>query len=337
MTNLRLSYASACDYDRTRALADSRISPVGIDLNFMVLSTVEELFWRTALYQDFDASEFSFGSYLVGKTSTQDHFLPLIAIPVFPSRAFRHSAIFVNAHAGIERPEDLKGKTLGVPEYQLTAITWARGILQHEYDVHPEDIRAWRTGGVEQAGRIEKLVLDLPPGVNIEPIPKERTLNEMLDAGEIDALISPRMPSCFINGSPNVHRLFENYPAVEREYYEKTGIFPIMHVVVLRQDVYEANRWIARNLYSAFEEAKDIALNQAYESVVLRYSMPWMLHAIEEQRSLFGADPWPYGLEPNVETIAAFIQYSYEQGLIKRKIDVEELFAPETIGTGSKI
>lgn len=337
MGKLRLSYASAYDYDRTRALADGIVRPHGIDLNFMVLPTVEEVFWRMALYQDFESSEFSFGSYVAGKATTRNDPLPLVAIPVFPSRSFRHSAIFVNAHAGIDQPDDLKGKAVGVPEYQLSAITWARGILQHEYGVYPEDIRAWRTGGLEQAGRTEKIALGLPPRVKVEPIPTDRTLNDMLEKGEIDALIAPRMPSCFVNGSPNVRRLFEDYPKVEREYYERTGIFPIMHTIVIRQGVYEANRWVARNLFAAFEEAKAIALDQAYNSVVLKYALPWMISAIEEQRSVFGPDPWPYGVGPNLKTIETFVQYSYEQGLIKRRMDVEELFAAETFEEGSKI
>lgn len=337
MTRLRLSYASTYDYDRTRALADGRVSPDGIDLNFMVLPTIEDVFWRTARYQDFDSSEFSFQSYLVSKASARGDALPLIAIPVFPSRVFRHSAIYVNVEAGIEKPEDLKGKTVGVPEYQMTAATWVRGILQHEYGVHPEDVGVWRTGGLEQPGRIEKLKLNLPEGVRTEPIPASKTLNEMLEGGEIDALVTARMPSSFKKGSPRVRRLFEDYAAVEKEYYKKTGIFPIMHTVVIRRDVYEANRWIARNLQKAFDEAKALALEQAYEGGVLAYSMPWMIPAIEEQRALFGEDPWPYGIERNLEAIGALAQYSYEQGLSERKVEAEELFAPETLGGDSRI
>lgn len=337
MNRYYLSYASASNYDRTQPLADGTVRPEGIDLNFMVLSTVEEVFWRTALHQDFGASEFSLGSYLVGKAGDRGYPLPIVAIPVFPSRSFRHSSIFVNAHAGIEEPGDLKGKAIGVPEYQLTAITWVRGLLQHEYGVYPEEVRAWRTGGLEQPGRAEKLSLDLPPGVKLEAIPAGQTLSGMLDTGEIDALISPRMPTCFTEGSPNVRRLFEDYPKIEKEYYKRTGIFPIMHVVVLRKDVYEAHRWVARNLYDAFERAKNVALDEAYDSVALKYAMPWMLHALEEQRSLFGGDLWPYGVETNAPALESFIQYSYEQGLAKRKIDVEELFAAETLDGGPKI
>lgn len=337
MTKLRLSYASTYDYDRTRALADGRVIPDGIDLNFMVLPTIEDVFWRTARYQDFDSSEFSFQSYLVSRASARGDTLPLVAIPVFPSRVFRHSAIFVNANSGIENPEDLKGKAVGVPEYQMTAATWARGILQHEYGVHPEDVGTWRTGGLEQPGRVEKLKLNLPKGVRVEPIPAGKTLNGMLEGGEIDALVSARMPSSFVQGSPNVRRLFEDYPAVEKEYYIRTGIFPIMHTVVIRRDVYESNRWVARNLQKAFEEAKNIALEQAYEGGVLQFSMPWMVHAIEEQRALFGEDPWPYGVEKNLGAIEALAQYSHEQGLSERKVGAEELFAPETLGGDSRI
>ena len=334
---LQLNYGSAYDYDRTHALADGTVRPDGIDLNFMVLPTIEDVFWRTARYQDFDSSEFSFQSYLVSKANDPDGALPLVAIPIFPSRMFRHSAIYVNTHSGIEKPEDLNGKSVGVPEYQMTAATWARGILQHEYGVHPEDVKVWRTGGLEQAGRVEKLALDLPARVKVEPIPVDRTLSEMLDKGEIDGLITARMPSCFTKGSPNVKRLFEDYAAVEKEYYKRTGIFPIMHVAVIRQDIYEANRWVARNLYRAFDEAKNIALTRAYEGGLLQFTMPWLLPAIEEQRSIFGTDPWPYGVAHNLKTIEALVQYSYEQGLSKRKVDVEELFATETLGGEPKI
>ena len=337
MTLLQLNYASAYDYDRTRALADGTVRPDGIDLNFMVLPTIEDVFWRTAHYQDFDSSEFSFHSYLMSRANNLVGSLPLVAIPIFPSRMFRHSAIYVNAQSGIEKPEDLQGKSVGVPEYQMTAATWARGILQHEYGVHPEDIKAWRTGGLEQTGRVEKLALDLPAGVKVEPIPVGETLSAMLDKGEIDGLITARMPSCFAQGSPNVQRLFEDYAAVEKKYYKKTGIFPIMHVVVVRQDIYKANRWVARNLYRAFDEAKNVALTRAYEAGLLQFTMPWMLPALEEQRSIFGTDPWPYGVKHNLKTIETLAQYSYEQGLSKRKVDVEELFALETLGEEAKI
>lgn len=337
LTKLRLNYASAYDYDRTRALADGTVRPDGIDLNFIVLPSIEDVFWRAARYQDFESSEFSFHSYLMSKASAHGDTLPLIAIPVFPSRVFRHSAIFVNTNSDIEKPEDLKGRAIGVPEYQITAATWARGILQHEYGVHPEDFRVWKTGGLEQPGRIEKLQINLPEGINVEPIPTDRTLSDMLDKGEIDALITARMPSSFVKGSPNVRRLFEDYPTVEKEYYKRTGIFPIMHTVVIRQDIYDSNRWVARNLQDAFEKAKNLALKQAYESGVLKYFMPWMVHAIEEQRALFGEDLWPYGVEKNMKSIEALARYSYEQGLSEREIGAEELFAPETLGGDPKI
>jgi 4,5-dihydroxyphthalate decarboxylase len=333
---LSLAYASAYDYDRTRALSDGTVQPDGIDLNFMVLPTIEETFWRVARYQDFGSSEFSLHSYIVSKADNIDRQLPLTAIPVFPSRMFRHSAIYVNVRAGIEKPEDLKNKVVGVPEYQITAATWVRGILQHEYGVHPEDIRKWRTGGLEQQGRVERLSLNLPKHVHVEPIAESDTLNSMLDRGELDALVTARMPSCFYKGSSNVRRLFEDYASIEQDYFERTHIFPIMHTVVIRRDIYESNSWIARNLYRAFDEAKAFALDRAYETGALQFTMPWMIPAIEKQRSVFGEDPWPYGVEANIKPLEALTQYSYEQGLSKRRVTIEELFAPETIG-GSRI
>jgi 4,5-dihydroxyphthalate decarboxylase len=323
----RVPITLACwDYDRTRALESGQVQVEGVDLTYLPLR-VEETFWRMLRYQEFDAAEMSMGSYLMARDRG---FPPLIAIPVFPSRAFRHSCIYIHRDAGIREPRDLAGKRVGVPEYQITMAIWARGILQHDYGVKPEQIH-WFTGGEEQPGREEKIKLDLPPNLDIRPIGPEKTLSSMLEHGEIDAMISAYMPSPFVRRSPKVARLFPNFREVEKDYYRRTKIFPIMHTIVLRQDVYDKNPWVAQSLYKAFVEAKRIAQQAMYEFSALRYMLAWMIAELEEERELFGEELWPYGLAPNLNVLETLIGYAYEQGLIKRRLEARSLFAPNTL------
>jgi 4,5-dihydroxyphthalate decarboxylase len=317
----------ACwDYDRTRALESGRVRVEGVDLTYLPLR-VEETFWRMLRYQEFDAAEMSFGSYLLSRDRGHPRF---VAIPVFPSRAFRHSCIYINTEAGIREAKDLIGKKVGVPEYQITMAIWARGILQHEYGVAPRQMR-WFTGGEEHAGRIDKVKHDLPDGVSIESIGPDRTLSSMLEKGEIDAMISAHMPSPFVRRSPKVARLIANFPQVEKEYYRRTMIFPIMHTIVLRGDVYECYPWVAQSLYKAFAEAKKICAESMYEFSALKYMLAWSIAEMEEEREIFGADGWPYGLEANRHVLETLVQYTYEQGLIKNKPEIDSLFAPNTL------
>jgi 4,5-dihydroxyphthalate decarboxylase len=248
--NIRLSLA-CWNYDRTRALADGRVRVDGVDLNYLSLP-VEETFFRMLRYREFDAAEMSLSSYVMSLFS--DDPPPFVAIPVFPSRSFRHSCIFVNRKSGIREPRDLIGKKVGSPEYQLTAPVWIRGILSDEYAV-PVSGPRYFTGGQEEPGRIEKMKVSLPSEVRVEAIPPGKTLSQMLDAGEIDALYTPRIPSTFLNGSGRVVRLFENHSEVEKAYFRKTQIFPIMHTVVIRRDVYQKHPWVAQSLYKAFRKA----------------------------------------------------------------------------------
>lgn len=322
----RLRFTFACSpYDRMHALMDGTVVPEGLDLNFIPLE-VEEIFWRQLRHQEFDGCEMSFSSYTMARSRGDDRF---VAIPVFTSRFFRHSCVYINAHKGIREPADLRGRTVGVPEYQMTAALWLRGIFQHEYGVHPRDLR-WRSGGEEVPGRVEKIRLELPADVDYQPIPADKTLSRMLDEGEIDALFTARTPSCFLNGSPNVARLFPDYAAVEQAYYEKTGIFPIMHCVVIKRAIYEANPWIAMSLYKACRAAKDRTLTHLQHTFALHAALPWLMREVERTRELMGEDWWPYGVEQNRSTIEAVCQYSFEQGLSARRMTVEELFAPET-------
>ncbi|GAB7389162.1 ABC transporter substrate-binding protein [Bacillaceae bacterium] len=325
MSKLKLSFA-CWDYDRIRALTDGTVQPKGIELNWLNMP-VEETFWRMMRHQEFDVSELSLSSYLIARDRGYPKFT---AIPVFMSRFFRHSGIYINVHSGIKEPADLRGKRVGIPEYQLTACLWIRGYLHHDYGVPASDI-LWFTGGQEKPGRIEKVRLDLPPEIKIESIGPDKTLNEMLDSGELDAFIGPRAPSCFLNGSPNVRRLFPNYVEVEKDYYRRTGIFPIMHVVAIKDEILEQHPWVAANLYQAFVEAKNKVYEGFNQTAALKVTLPWLVNEIERTKELMGEDFWPYGLEKNRKTLEAAVQYSYEQGLIKRKLAVEDLFAKSTL------
>jgi 4,5-dihydroxyphthalate decarboxylase len=237
--------------------------------------------------------------------------------------------VYVNTKKGIQKPEDLRGKTIGVPEYQMTAALWLRGLFQHEYGVHPRDVK-WRSGGQETPGREEKLTLKLPPDIDYKPIPKDKTLSQMLDAGEIDAMFTALAPSCFVKGSPNVKRLWENYKDVEAEYYQKTGIFPIMHTIAIKRSVYKENPWVAQSLYKALVASKNVALKNLQLTGTLQAALPWLVPEVERTRKIMGDDWWPYGIEKNRKTIEAMCQYSYEQGLAEKLMKIEDLFAPET-------
>jgi 4,5-dihydroxyphthalate decarboxylase len=251
-----------------------------------------------------------------------------IAIPVFPSRFFRHSCIYVSAKSGIRKPKDLIGKRIGVPEYQMTAPVWIRGILAEHYGV-PVDSVTYFTGGEEEPGRPEKQSLDLPANIKVETIAPDKTLAAMLRDGEIDAFHTARKPSTY--DGLRVVRLFENYSEVERAYYRETGIFPIMHTVAIRRDVYEANRWVAQSLFKAFCAAQQRTYDDLAETAALKAMLPWLPHHVEETRREMGDDYWAYGFEKNRATLATFLRYHYEQGLSKRLLQPEELFAPETL------
>jgi 4,5-dihydroxyphthalate decarboxylase len=255
---------------------------------------------------------------------------PFVAIPVFPSRSFRHSCIFVNADAGIRTPKDLLGKRIGTPEFQMTAPVWIRGILAEYYGV-PVDGVTYFTGGQEQPGRGEKLKLDLPQRIRIEPIGEKQTLAAMLADGEIDALYTARMPSTYTTGDGKVRRLFENYREVEQRYFRDTGIFPIMHTVVIRRDVYEQNRWVAQSLYKAFVEAQRRAYEDLHATAALKTMLPWLTAHVEETRALMGDDFWSYGFERNRKALVTFLRYHHDQGLSKKLLMPEELFAPEAM------
>jgi 4,5-dihydroxyphthalate decarboxylase len=320
----------ACgDYDRTRALWEGTVRPDGIDLTYLRLP-VEETFFRMVRHREFDVAEMSLSSYAasLSRAIAAGEPPPFVAIPVFTSRMFRHGGIFVNADSGIERPADLCGKRVGNAEFQLTANVWIRGILADAYDV-PVDSVSYLTGGQETPGRIEKGAIETP--FDLAAIPPDRTLAEMLHTGEIDAFYGPRIPSSFYAGDGRVRRLFADPVAAEKEYYARTGIFPIMHVVAIRREVYEADRWIAQSLSKAFTRAKDLAYEAFLDSSALRFMSPWLIQHAEADRALLGEDLWSYGLEPNRHVLESFLGYHHAQGLSPKPLEPEDLFAPETL------
>jgi 4,5-dihydroxyphthalate decarboxylase len=323
MSTLHLTLACE-DYDRTRPLKEGAVKPEGIDLNYLVMP-VEEIFWRMMKYEEFDASELSMGAFLTAAARGRR---PFVAIPVFPSRTFRHRCIFINTNSGIQTVQDLRGKRMGVPEYSMTAAVWLRGMFEHEYGVAPKDIR-WIQAGEEHPGRKDRVEFEMPADVSMESRPGT-TLNAMIESGEIDAMMSPRMPSCFLRGSPHVRRLFPDYRQIEMEYFTKTGLFPIMHVIVIKRAVYEREPWVAQTLYKAFCQAKEICLRELYDTNILRVSLPWTAAEYEATRQLMTADYWPYGIEANRKNLETLHGYLFEQGLIRQRLYLDELFAPAT-------
>jgi 4,5-dihydroxyphthalate decarboxylase len=326
----RVTLSLSCPaYDRTRALFDGRVRVEGCDLHAVAMSP-EEAFHRAFRHQEFDVSELSMSTTMVHVANGTCPFVP---IPVFPSRLFRHSSVYVRADRGISHPEDLRGRLVGVPEYQMTAALWVRGILQDEYGVRPSDLR-WRTGGLEEAGRAG-LVAVAVPGVEIEAIAQDRTLSAMLAAGEIDALISARAPSCF-GRSPGVARLFPDYRAAEEAYFSKTGIFPIMHLVGIRRSLVERFPWLPVNLFHAFEQAKALCYADLAKIGHLFTTLPWAVEELDRTRRLMGDDFWPYGLERNAHVIATMTRYAFEQGLTSRQLSAEDLF-PRSVLSLAKV
>ena len=321
----RLPLTLACgDYDRTRALWEGTVEPDGIDLTYLRLP-VEETFFRMLRHREFDVAEMSLSTYAATLGGDDP---PFVALPIYTSRMFRHGGIFVNADAGIEKPSDLRGKRVGNAEFQLTANVWIRGILADEHDV-PLDSVSYLTGGQETPGRIEKGAIDT--ALDITAIPADRTLAEMLHTGEIDAFYGPRIPSSFYRGDGRVRRLFPDPVAAEKDYFARTGIFPIMHVVAIRREVYEANRWIAQSLLKAFSRARDLAYEAFLDASALRFMSPWLIQHAEADRALLGEDFWSYGLEPDRRVLATFLRYHHAQGLSPRLLAPEELFAPEAL------
>lgn len=323
--SLALSY-----YDHVSDLLRGRVRPEGIELTAIELP-IEEIFFRMVKFAEWDVCEFSFAKYVSLVAAGSPAFR---AIPVFPSRVFRQSAFYVAPRARISAPSDLVGRRVGIPEWAQTAGVYARGYLQHQCGVPLHKIH-WVQAGVNEPGRQEKVNLCLPDGVTVEHV-QDRALNDMLLAGELDAMISAHEPRSFEAGDPGIVRLWPDYRAVEEAYYRETRIFPIMHVVVIRADKLERYPWIARNLFRAFEEAKDSSLREQVRLTTSRLPFGWAQHAAQAAKKLFGEDAWPYGIEPNRPTLEAFVQFCHEQGVTQRKVQVQELF-PQQLHDSFKV
>jgi len=328
MTKLELSVAMG-DYDRTRALYDGRVQIDGVDPVYMLLNP-EEMFFRAMRSRDFDIAELSFSSYLV-KHSQGD--CPYIAVPVFLSRAFRHTSIYVRKDR-IKHPADLKGRRVGLPEYQLTANVWARAILQDDYGVRPEDI-TWVRGGIDTPGRPEKITLQLPPGVKVEAAPEGSTISELLDRGEIDGFIGPRPPNRVALRNPNIGWLFDDPTAEAKDYYRRTGVFPIMHVVGIRKELAQAHPWLPAAVVKAFTASKAEALELLSDTSATKVTLPFVEEQLKAARESLGEDYWSYGVQAARKTLETFVRHHHAQGLSKRLMAVEELFHPATYETYS--
>jgi 4,5-dihydroxyphthalate decarboxylase len=307
------------DYDRTHALIEGTIQPDGLELDWKVLP-YHDIWTRMLNRYEFDASELSLSSYLIARTMGK----PLIAIPVFPARAFRHSCIFVNAKSGIREPHDLMGKKVGLAEFQQTATVWVRGTLQHEYGVDLEKIR-WFTWSKS------RMEIEMPRRFDVTQLSPGCAPDELLAAGELDAMICANLFPSMLNERSEIRRLFENYPEVEAAYFQKTGIFPIMHTVAMREELWKESPEIAVNLFEAFQRAKLQAYERLNDLSPYKISLVWFREPLKRQREILGDDPWPYGLEKNRRVVETLMGYLFEQGLAQRKIPVDELFAPNTL------
>ncbi|MGH7111370.1 MAG: hypothetical protein ACREFK_13205 [Stellaceae bacterium] len=324
MAKLTVSVAGV-DYDRTRALFDGTVPIAGCETICCAMAP-EEAFHRAFRYQEFDITELSLSNTMA---LTARGTCPYVAIPVFPSRLFRHSSIYIRSDRGIARPQDLRGKVIGVPEYAMTAAVWIRGILQDQFGVRAAEIR-WRSGGLEQPGREDRVRLDLPAGIEVQPIPNTETLSDHLDSGRIDGLISALAPSCF-GRNPSVQRLFPDYRAAEEAYFRETRMFPIMHTVGIRRSLVERHPWLPVNTTLAYLKAKEICYRQLETIGHLFTTLPWPVEELTRARALMGEDFWSYGVAANRRELAAVTRYACEQGITARPLAIEELFAPSTL------
>jgi 4,5-dihydroxyphthalate decarboxylase len=310
-------------YDRMLALYTGDVKPDGIDLNFVVIDNPREIFDRMTSRLEFDVCEMSSSEYISRFAAKK---LPFVALPVFASRVFRHGFIVVNRRR-VSAAKELAGKRIGVPLYTQTAAIFVRGLMQHDLGIDLSGIE-WVQGAVNEAGRYgHPTLMPLRKPVKITPNTTGKSLSDLLAAGEIDAIIGSNLPHA-LGREPDVVRLFSDFRAREQDYFRRTRIFPIMHLIVIRKDLYERHPFVATSLYHAFSAAKDWAWQKLRYPGTLRYMLPWLAADLEEIDSLFGGDCWPYGIEPNRATLEALVAYMAEQGLIAAPIPLEELFVP---------
>jgi 4,5-dihydroxyphthalate decarboxylase len=323
MAKLRLSFACAL-YDRMQPLYTGEVQPAGIELNFIPIEEPRPIFDRMSGGLEFDVAEYSSSEFVQRFANNQ---CPFVAIPVFASRAFRHGFIAINKKSGIAKPKDLEGKRVGVPLYTMTAAIFIRGLLQHEFGVDFEKIH-WVQGAVNKAGAHGKpTVLPLLKPIPIEIDPSGRSLSDLIEARVVDATLGTSLPEA-IRTNPDITRLFPNYVEMERDYYKRTGIYPIMHLIAIKKDVYERYPYVATSLYDAFVESKKIALKHMFNLRALRYMTPFLMRDIDEIYEIFNGDPWPYGIEKNRKTLEALVTFLVDQHLIAAPVKVDDLFVP---------
>jgi 4,5-dihydroxyphthalate decarboxylase len=321
MSGLPLTYAGVM-YDRTAPLATGAVKPRGIDLNYLEFDYPPNIFNKMEHELGFDTSEFGISTH-IQKWAEKDY--PFVFLPIFPSKVFRRSYMFVNRKSGIKSPKDLEGKRVGVPAWGQTAAIWQRGILANDHGVDMDKIH-WVQGGVyEYGGPRGTTVRGLLKEQKVEPTPQGKTLSGMIATGEIDALIGANIPDTF-GKNPDVVRLFPDARAVDREHFKKSGVFPIMHAVAIRRDVWERNKWIAESLYEAFDAAKTYALTKMKYPGSIRYMTPWIDDELDEIETLFGGDPWPSGVEPNRKTLDKLAEYMVQQHMIAKAPNMDDLF-----------
>lgn len=323
MTNVHLSVAIS-DYDHIRDFMTGTVRAEGIEITCLNM-VHEEIFYRFIKFREWDVSEISFAKY-VSLVSQDDN--SLVAIPVFHSRAFRLSSIYIHRDGGIRKPEDLAGKKVGIPEWAQTASVYTRGYLMHQIGIPLEKID-WYQAGVNDPGRAEKVTLKIPTGVRYTPVP-DRSLTDLLLSKDLDAVMTARPPQAFVDGNPEIIRLFPDFMPVEEAYWRDTGIFPIMHIIVIRAEILQRHPWVAMNVFKAFEEAKRRSIERALDVSATRFPIPWGFEFANRAVKVFGKDYWPYGISPNRTTLEAFLQYAFEQGVCHRRLKPEELF-PETV------
>ena len=325
MAERRLTLACG-EYDRTRGLADGTIAPGGIELDYVALDP-GELFERVVRNREFAVAEMSLSTYL-NLVARGDR--GLVGIPAFPSRSFRHGCIWVHRDGRVRDPEDLVDARVGTLQYQLTLNLWLRGILEADHGVRPSDM-TWVLGGQDAPGTRERAPVDIPPDVRVELAPPGSTLGELLASGEIDALFAPHTPAIVRAGRPEIVRLFPDFRSTEVAWYRRTGLFPIMHLVVIRRAEYESDPWIARSLFDAFCAAKAAALTRLRFTGTLAAMVPWLVAELESAEALFGARFWPYGVEANRPELETALRWARRQGIAIREVALEEVFAAETL------
>jgi 4,5-dihydroxyphthalate decarboxylase len=319
-----VSLTIACrPYDRVVALLTGEVRVEGCDVTILPLQA-EEMFHRAYARAEFDVTELSMSSHII---TTEKQTSAYVGIPVFVSRMFRHSAIYIRTDRGITEPAHLRGKVLGVPEYQMTAALWVRGMLSDMYGVKSEQI-TWRTGGLHKPGRQEKFGLKFPSQFDVKPAPSDATLNVMLENGALDGIVSARPPHCFLSGSLPVQRLFPDFVEEEREYFRQCGLFPIMHLIGVRRSLLDRHPWLASSLFKAFSEAKAACIAAVEDDNALQIMLPWSLWEYAQSKQLMGHDYWPYGQTKNAKALEAMLRYSREQGLTRKGMEVADLFAP---------